>query len=66
VEKLTKEDVLNREELILKQGDPMSSFSMQGDWGNNFFWKGEKCYIPVIFKGERRKMRVRLSLPMSD
>ena len=57
-DELDKNDVLNREELVFKDGDKPSSARTEGTWGENFFWHGDKCYVPVIYKGQKRKKRI--------
>ena len=59
MEQFTKEDVLNRDDLPAIDGNinhrpPV----VQGDWGENFFWHGEKCYIPVLYQGMKYKQRI--------
>ena len=50
--------ILKRPEVILRIGDKPSYIQIQGIPGQNQFWEGEKCYIPVLYKGQPRKLRV--------
>lgn len=59
MEILTKEDVLSRRELIFEGGQTFSNVRVQGEWGKNFFQDGDNHYIPVIYKGEKYKKRIR-------
>lgn len=59
MEILKKDEVLEREELIFTGSESLKNVRIQGEWGNNFFWHGDKCYIPVIYQGKIFKKRIK-------
>jgi len=55
-----KDEILKRPVLDLKQGDRASDVRLEGTVEDQF-WRGGDCYIPVIYKGQRRKMKINQS-----
>ena len=60
-----KEEILKRPELEFKQGDRATDVRLEGTVADQF-WQGGKCYIPVIYKGQRRKMHINRLLRRHD
>ena len=54
-----KNDVLNRKELDITDID-IKHFKYEGRYPEDQFWDGSICYVPVIYKGQARKLRVRI------
>lgn len=52
-----KEEILRRPLLDLKEGDKRSDVRLEGTVQDQF-WHGSDCFIPVIYKGQRRKMQI--------
>ena len=55
---LDKHDVLTRPILELGKGDRKDYVKVQGEMGHNQFWHGDRCYLPVIYKGQRMRVRI--------
>ena len=55
--------ILDREEHFPKKGDKPSYYKTQGFLGKNQFWDGPKCYIPILYKGQPKKL---LQLVMNE
>lgn len=55
----TKEEVLKRRELDI-EGVDARYFKYQGMHPDNQFWHGGDCYVPVIYKSQPFKLKVRI------
>jgi len=55
----TKDDVLNRPELDIAGVDP-KHFQYEGTYPENQFWHGEDCYLPVVYKAQRYRLKVKV------
>lgn len=56
----TKEDVLNREEIIMSKDIDPKYFVSEGIYDRDQFWEGGTCYVPVRYKAKPYKLRVRV------
>ena len=67
---IDRSDVLERDELpIMDASNPVKSkdkVRIEGEWGNNFYWHGEKCYVPVIYRGQKYKKRIFIKSAIID
>lgn len=54
-----KEDVLKRIEIDISEVDP-HYFKYQGVHPDNQFWHGAECYVPVLYKSQPFKLKVRI------
>ena len=62
--KLTKEEVLSRQEIDMSDVD-YKHFKIETSVADQF-WHGSECYIPVIYKAQRLKMRYRPKMRAID
>ena len=52
-----KDEILQRPKLVFQEGDRKSDVRLEGTFEDQF-WHGGDCYIPVVYKGQRRKMKI--------
>ena len=56
----TKEEVLGRKEITTDDLSGVDNFRVEQGWPDNQFWEGDKCYVPVVYKGRAFKCRQRI------
>ena len=57
--KLERYEVLSRKELEIDLNDTVRQFKLEGAWGENRFIDDDgNIWIPVVYKGQRRKKRM--------
>ena len=57
----TKDDVLKRRELDINDINPRH-FKYQGTHPDNQFWHGSDCFVPVLYKSQPFKLKVRIKV----
>ena len=63
MEHFKKEEVLAREELPMDREVDPKHFRYEGEYPTNQFWGSDGfCYVPVIYKAQPRKLRVRIKV----
>jgi len=61
MEHFKKEEVLDRPELPMDKDIDPKHFRYEGEYPKNQFWGSDaRCYVPVIYKAQAYKLRVRI------